>query len=120
MAEDSKIEKLAEIALLLDFYGGLLTEKQQRALALFYDEDLTLAEIAAESGVSRQAVYDLLRHGEQQLRDYESRLQLAARHQQQQRLLRQIAADLRALRNHTTDRNCDARIDAALAQLIEG
>ena len=46
---------------LLDAYAGLLTERQQRILRLYYHDDLSLGEIAARAGVTRQAVFDSLR-----------------------------------------------------------
>lgn len=68
-----------ETAVLLDFYGDLLTEKQARALDLYYNEDLSLAEIAEPLGISRQGVRDSIKRGEKQLYDLENALGLAKR-----------------------------------------
>ena len=68
-----------EIAVLLDFYGDLLTEKQMQALDLYYNEDLSLAEIAEPLGISRQGVRDSIKRGEKQLHDLEETLGLAKR-----------------------------------------
>lgn len=68
-----------EMAVLLDFYGDLLTEKQTQALELYYNEDLSLAEIAAPLGISRQGVRDSIKRGEKQLQDLEAALGLAKR-----------------------------------------
>ena len=68
-----------EIAVLLDFYGDLLTEKQLQALDLYYNEDLSLSEIAEPLGISRQGVRDSIKRGEKQLRDLEETLGLAKR-----------------------------------------
>lgn len=59
---------------LLDFYGELLTEKQQKALALYYNEDLSLAEIADYMQVSRQGVRAFIKNGEEHLRKFEEKL----------------------------------------------
>lgn len=59
-----------------DMYGGLLTEKQQAVMEQYFYDDLSLGEIAESCGISRQAVYDLLRRVEQTLEKYESKLQL--------------------------------------------
>ena len=67
------------ISLLYDFYGDLLTEKQQEVIELYYNEDLSLAEIASHSGISRQGVRDSIKRGEAQLLEFESRLGLARR-----------------------------------------
>ena len=71
MAKDMKL------ALLLDFYGGLLTEKQESVLDGYYNQDLSLAEIAEEMGISRQGVMAFLRQGEKHLRSFEEKLGLA-------------------------------------------
>ena len=75
MAKDLKL------VILLDFYGGLLTEKQAAALDLYYNQDMSLAEIADEMGISRQGVLAFLKQGEKHLRSFEEKLGLASRFQ---------------------------------------
>lgn len=65
--------------MLLDFYGELLTEKQREAMDLYYNEDLSLAEIAEPLSISRQGVRDSIKRGEKQLMDLEDTLGLAKR-----------------------------------------
>ncbi len=72
------IENIVEKSELLDCYGALLTERQKDCLDLYYNENLTLAEIAAYFHISRQAVHDAMRHGEEQLLSYEAALHLAS------------------------------------------
>ncbi len=67
------------VAMLFDFYGDLLTEKQAEALDLYYNQDLSLAEIASPLGISRQGVRDAIKRGEKQLLAYEETLGLARR-----------------------------------------
>ncbi len=69
----AKVKQL-DYALLLDIYGELLTEKQHEALGLSYEDDLSLSEIASEMGITRQAAADLIRHGEEKLRELEEKL----------------------------------------------
>ena len=71
--------KNLEISFLLDFYGDMLTDKQRDVVELYYNEDLSLAEIAAHSGITRQGVRDSIKRAEGQLLEYEERLHLAAR-----------------------------------------
>lgn len=73
MAKDLKL------GILLDFYGGLLTEKQAEALDCYYNQDLSLSEIADDMGISRQGVMAFLRQGEKHLKSFEDKLGLAAR-----------------------------------------
>ena len=69
------IENIVEKGELLDCYGELLTKRQKDCLDLYYNENLTLAEIADYFHISRQAVHDAMRHGEEQLLSYEAALQ---------------------------------------------
>lgn len=68
--------KKVEIGLLNDYYGGLLTDYQTRLLSSYYDEDLSLKEIAEEEGVSRQAVADVIKRSSEKLVEYEEKLGL--------------------------------------------
>ncbi|MDR1070223.1 MAG: hypothetical protein LBL37_05555 [Gracilibacteraceae bacterium] len=71
--------KIARLAYLFDFYGSLLTRRQQDVWKSHYEEDLSPPEIAAQENMSRQAVHDLLRRTERRLRLYEEQLGLVAR-----------------------------------------
>ena len=68
--------KNLEISLLLDFYGEMLTEKQREVVEMYYDHDLSLAEIAQHSGITRQGVRDSIKRAESQLLEYEEKLGL--------------------------------------------
>ena len=71
--------KNLNISMLYDFYGDLLTEKQQEVIELYYNEDLSLAEIAAHSKITRQGVRDSIKRAETQLLEFESLLGLFER-----------------------------------------
>ena len=62
-----------EMTLLYDYYGDLLTERQKTCFDLYYNQDLSLAEIAQELEVSRQGVYDNLSRAEATLRNMEEK-----------------------------------------------
>jgi predicted DNA-binding protein YlxM (UPF0122 family) len=68
------------MALLFDFYGELLTEKQRELFDLYYNEDLSLTVIAEHAGISRQGVRDAVVRGEALLRDAEDRLGFVKRY----------------------------------------
>ena len=78
--------------MLFDFYGDLLTEKQREYYDLHYNSDLSLFEIAEMSGTSRQAVWDIIRRGEQTLRDTEAKTGLVAKAVKRRRTLEDLAA----------------------------
>lgn len=72
--------KSFEVSYLLDFYGEMLTKKQRDFLDLYYNEDLSLSEIAENEGITRQGVRDSIKRAEVQLFDMESKLQFYARY----------------------------------------
>ena len=69
-----EIEKTNRMNALFEFYAALLTDKQMNYIELYYADDYSLAEIAEEFGVSRQAVYDNIKRTEKILEDYEMKL----------------------------------------------
>lgn len=79
------LEKTTELNMLYDFYGQLLTPKQQEYMELYYREDYSLAEIAELNEVSRQAVYDNIKRTEQLLNTYEEKLQLFSKFKERQK-----------------------------------
>ncbi|MBM6984609.1 MAG: YlxM family DNA-binding protein [Acidaminococcaceae bacterium] len=81
---------------LYEVYGALLTKKQQQCLELYFCEDYSLAEIADEMQVSRQAIHDLLKRVEQVLEHYESILGFLRRHEETRRLTQEAAEILRS------------------------
>lgn len=73
------MSKNLNMALLLDFYGEMLTEKQRTFISYYYNDDLSLAEIAANEGITRQGVRDAIKRAEGQLINMEERLGLVTR-----------------------------------------
>lgn len=78
------------MALLFDYYGELLTEKQRKCFDLYYNQDFSLSEIAEEEGVSRQGVHDTLTRAEALLENMEEKTGCIARARRTQEALRQI------------------------------
>ena len=81
-----------EMALLLDYYGGMLTDKQRDCFDMRYNQDLSLAEIGEMLGVSRQAVCDNLSRTEALLRRMEENIGCVKRY----KLARKAVADIRS------------------------
>jgi|LFRM01.1.fsa_nt_gb predicted DNA-binding protein YlxM (UPF0122 family) len=76
-----------DTGLLLDFYGQLLPDRARDMLERYYLDDFSLAEIAGQLGVSRQAVHDRLHQGLESLTQYEAKLHLLERFRQQRAAL---------------------------------
>lgn len=65
-----------EIGLLNDYYGSLLTDNQSTIISMYYDENLSLAEIAAIRNISRNAIRDTIVRGTKKLEEFEQKLSL--------------------------------------------
>ncbi|UOF89230.1 YlxM family DNA-binding protein [Fodinisporobacter ferrooxydans] len=90
------LEKTQRINLLFDFYGALLTERQQQMVELYYLDDLSLAEIAENFSISRQAVHDALRRSCQQLEEFEAKLHSLEKFEHRQQSILHILSELDA------------------------
>lgn len=74
------MDKNVEICLLLDFYGKLLTDRQREIMSLYYEDNLSLTEVAEELNISKQGVSDSLKRSEKILYETEEKLQLLKQH----------------------------------------
>ncbi|NLM51357.1 MAG: YlxM family DNA-binding protein [Firmicutes bacterium] len=84
------LEDTTRINLLYDFYGNLLTAKQRECLELYYQDDLSLGEIADNSDISRQGVHDIIKRAVRSLEKAEQKLGLVARFITQERYLQRL------------------------------
>ena len=90
--------KNLEIALLFDFYGEMLTDKQRDVVELYYNDDLSLSEIAENEGITRQGVRDSIKRAETQLTEMEERLGLVrpvGEMREEREEIRQAVRDIR-------------------------
>lgn len=87
------VAKDLKISFLLDFYGSMLTEKQREVIEFYYNDDLSLAEIAENEGITRQGVRDAIKRAEAQLLEMEECLGFAKRSLELRKSLAEIAAD---------------------------
>lgn len=107
----------AEIALLLDFYGNALTDRQRKTAELYFQEDLSLTEIAELFGVTRQAVRDGLKKAEAALFQWERQLGIAARFLQQRKRWEQAKTIANALPDGEEKDRLTALVAAALSEI---
>ncbi len=80
-----------QITMLFDIYGDMLTQKQRDFITYYYDDDLSLSEIAQNEGITRQGVRDSIKRAEAQLQDFEAHLGLYQRFQELQKGLQEIS-----------------------------
>ena len=123
---DPTLAKNLEIAVLLDFYGEMLTEKQRSFLEYYYDDDLSLSEIAENEGITRQGVRDAIKRAENQLFDMENRLGFVAKfdelHQGLNDIIEYAGSISEYNMRHTLSREINdytVRIKAAALSMLE-
>jgi len=88
--KEDALSKKEHVILLMDCYSELLTDKQKLYLSYYYEEDLSLSEIAEELDVSRTAVYDQLRRAIKAMEKYEDKLGLLEKHKERLSLIDKI------------------------------
>ena len=103
-----EIGRKVELAWLMAFYGGLLTEKQRLVLQLHCEEDMSLGEIAQEAGISRQGVHDMLTRTAAKLFDMEKRLGMAERFRRMEQGLEECRRAIRDKRYDEAEHALDA------------
>ena len=107
------------MAMLFDFYGDLLTDRQKEFYDLYYNEDLSLAEIAENYGISRQGVRDVIVRAEAAMTEIEDKTHLIRRFYQMQKELTVIEESARRLRTAAEEDTLTERLVLELAQVIE-
>ena len=112
MAEDRVMQSL-----LLDFYGELLTDKQRECCELHFNEDLSLAEIAEQCGISRQGVWDNIRRGVAALEQIEEKTGLIRRFSETQQGLDELDGTVRALLSLPLDAESAALAETLRSQI---
>ena len=97
-------DKDLRISVLLDHYGAMLTDKQREVIDLYYNDDLSLAEIAEQEGITRQGVRDNIKRGEAQLLEMEQKLHAARRFERLAALVSEADETLAAIEKDYADR----------------
>ena len=98
------MEKNVEISILCDLYGKLLTPRQEEILIDYYNNDLSLSEIAENNSITRQAVRDIIKKGEKKLFEYEEKLQFMKRTLKQEDVLKKVLLELGKIQKNSSDK----------------
>lgn len=110
-------DKTLTMTMLFDFFGELLTEKQREYFDLYYNEDLSLSEIAESAGISRQGVRDNIVRAEAILRTTEEKTGIVRRFEEMRASISAIEQDVRQIAAHTSDAQIAALAEDIAAQL---
>ena len=97
------MDKKIEISMLWQIYGALLTEKQKEYIDYYYNEDLSLAEIAQNDGITRQGVRDIIKKGEKKLFEYEEKLAFMKRMLNQEKRIEKVLVELTKIQKTSSD-----------------
>ncbi len=105
------MEKNVKISILCDLYGKLLTQKQFYFLNDYYNNDLSLSEIAENNQITRQAVRDIIKKGEKKLFEYEEKLLFMKRMSNQEKTIEHVLSELSKIEKTSSDKK--------VAQILE-
>lgn len=97
------MDRKVEISILCEIYGKLLTKKQLNILDNYYNLDLSLSEIAENEGITRQAVRDIIKKGENKLFEFEEKLGIMKKNMKQEEKIASILSELTKIQTKFTD-----------------
>lgn len=112
------MEEKIKIGILFGIYGKLLTEKQYELLNDYYNNDLSLSEIAENNNITRQAVNDVINKGKNKLIEIEEKLSFMEKMLKQKKEIKKIINELEKAENETLNKNQIQKIKTKLEQLI--
>ena len=101
------MEKKIKISMLCEIYGKLLTEKQLEILNDYYNNDLSLTEIAENNNITRQAVLDNIKKGENKLFEFEEKLSFMEKTIKQEKLLQEVLTELSKIEDASSDKKIE-------------
>ena len=105
------MEEKVQISMLCQLYGKLLTEKQYEFIDDYYNNDLSLSEIAENNQITRQAVRDIIKKGEKKLFEYEEKLLFMKRMSNQEKTIEHVLSELTKIEKTSSDKK--------VAQILE-
>ena len=101
------MEKNVKLSILCELYGELLTKKQYQIINDYYNNDLSLSEIAQNNNITRQAVRDILKKGENKLFEYEEKLNFMKRTLNQEKKIQKVLSELTKIQEDYSDKQVE-------------
>lgn len=112
------MEKHVEISMLCQIYGKLLTEKQYELINDYYNNDLSLSEIAENNQITRQAVRDIIKKGENKLFEFEEKLQFMKKMLDQEKQIQSILLEISKIQETSSDKKIEKLLNNIRKELI--
>ena len=112
------MEKHVEVSMLCQIYGKLLTEKQYEFINDYYNNDLSLSEIAENNNITRQAVRDVIKKGENKLFEYEEKLLIMEKMLKQEKQIQDILVELSKIQETSSDKKIEKILNNIRKELI--
>lgn len=109
--------KNLDVVLLCDFYGEMLTENQRKFIEYYYNDDLSLSEIAQNEGITRQGVRDAVKRAETQLFDMEKKLGFAERSRKITEALDEIIESTEIINNYNMNISLSREVNDAVVHI---
>ena len=114
------MEEKVKICMLSTFYGKLLTEKQYQFIDDYYNNDLSLSEIAENNNITRQAVRDIIKKGEKKLFEYEEKLEFMKRMLNQEKRIKKALSELTKIQKDYSDKQIATEFIATIQEKALG
>ena len=114
---DSREKPDYRMTMLFDFYGDILTERQRELFDLYYNEDLSLAEIAENCGISRQGVRDVIVRAEAILTELEDKTGIIKRFHKMHQQFSEVEAAVDAIAQRNEQRLQDDEVEIQCARI---
>ncbi len=111
------MEKKVEISMLWQIYGKLLTEKQYEYIDYYYNNDLSLSEIAENDSITRQAVRDIIKKGERKLFEYEEKLLFMKKTINQEQKIQRVLWNLTKIQKDSSDKQISSILEEIKKEL---
>ena len=112
------MEKKVEVSILCQIYGKLLTKKQFEFIDDYYNNDLSLSEIAENNNITRQAVRDVIKKGESKLFEFEEKLLIMKKMQKQDKQIQEIIEELNKIKDTSSDKKIEKILSKVMRELV--
>ena len=115
--KEDAVKKKVRISMLNELYGSLLTDKQRECIDDYYNNDLSLTEIAENNEISRQGVRDIIKKGEKRLFKYEEKLKFMEKTLNQEKKMEKILIELTKIQNNYSDKQVNKVLEHVKKEL---